>query len=482
MQLERFKHVGIALTIALIAAAGTASSAEPTCSPLDASTPRTLVLALDGVPLRTIRAAQERGAFTGWPEPQPLVSTFPSITNVAFTAILEPFGATPAGGYEVQHFDRERNEIVGGTPFGYHERLYAWRDAFDVTSRTFKSKIKTYTQPRDASLDEFEEAAELLFTSGQELVLAHIGAVDALIHLRGDDASLKLVLELDRRVRLLKHEHLIATGRPLRVVLLSDHGNSAMKIHKAEGLKKSLRKGGLRVVEHLEAPGDVVAPTFGIVSYGALFTFAENAATAGSALASNRSVDLAAWLAGPAEMAVVSGTERAAVRFRQDAAAGGWSIAYDASAGDPLGYRPQLEDLAARGRLSRDGYASADDWFRATAASNYPDGLRRLIQSLTGTWVENYATVVFSLENGYGWGWTAAHVSSKLSGGKLEGTHGALDAVASLGFFLADDPALQPSFAVRSDQALAPLAGARDCFLAVGGEHDPHGGHHPSGM
>ena len=472
------------MLVAFVLAAAAVGAGEPSdaCSTGDPSAPRTLVLALDGVPLRTIRAAQERGAFTGWPEPEALVSTFPSITNVAFTAILKPFGATPAGGYEVQHFDREKNEIVGGTPFGYHERLYAWRDAFDVTSRTFRSKIKTYTQPREAALDEFEEAAELLFTSNQELVLAHLGAIDALIHLRGDEASLKLVLELDRRVRRLKHEHLIATGRPLRVVLLSDHGNSATKIRKADGLKKSLRQGGLRVVEHLEAPGDVVAPTFGIVSYGALFTFAENAAAAGEALAANRSVDLAAWLAGPDEMIVLSASGRAVVRFRQDVAGGGWSIAYDASSGDPLGYRPFLDDLSARGRLSPDGYASEDDWFRATAASHYPDGLGRLIQSLTGTWVDNYATVIFSLENGYGWGWTAAHVSSKLSGGKLEGTHGALDAVASLGFFLADDPGLQPSFAVRSDQALAPLAGARDCFLAVGGENDPHGSHPSSGM
>ena len=473
----------ICVWIAIALAAGAVAAAGPpdACSTSDPAAPRTLVLALDGVPLRTIQAAKARGAFAGWPEPQALVSTFPSITNVAFTAIMQPFGATPAGGYEVQHFDRERNAVVGGTPFGYHERLYAWRDAFDVTSRTFKSKIKTYTRPRQASFDEFEEAADMLFASRKELLLAHLGAVDALIHLRGDDASLKLVLELDRRVRALKHEHLIATGRPLRVVLLSDHGNSAVKIRKAEGLRKALRGAGLRVVEHLEAPGDVVAPTFGLVSYGALFTFAENAAVAGEALARNRAVDLAAWLSGPDEMIVLSSAGRAVVRWRQDMGRAGWSISYDAAEGDPLGFRPLLEQIASRGQLSDDGFAQEDDWFRATTASGYPDALRRLIHSLTGTWVENYATVIFSLEDGFAWGWTAGHVSSRLSGGRLEGTHGGLDAVSSLGFFLTDDPALQPSFAVRSDQALAPLAGSRECFVAVGGE-DQHGAHRPAGM
>ena len=40
--------------------------------------------------------------------PLPLVSTFPSVTNVSFTAMFEPFGIPRALGYEIQHFDRER--------------------------------------------------------------------------------------------------------------------------------------------------------------------------------------------------------------------------------------------------------------------------------------------------------------------------------------------------------------------------------------
>ena len=54
----------------------------------------------------------------------------------------------PAGGYEVAFFDLKQNKVVGSTPFGYEERLFAWRDAFDVTSRTIGSKFKTYTQPK----------------------------------------------------------------------------------------------------------------------------------------------------------------------------------------------------------------------------------------------------------------------------------------------------------------------------------------------
>jgi len=63
--------------------------------------PRTLVLALDGLSYRTFESARTLGAFEGWPEAVPMVSTFPSVTNVAFTALLHRFGAEPAEGYEV---------------------------------------------------------------------------------------------------------------------------------------------------------------------------------------------------------------------------------------------------------------------------------------------------------------------------------------------------------------------------------------------
>ena len=92
------------------------------------------------------------------PDPQPMISTFPSVTNVAFTAILSPFGVDLAGGYEVAFFDLKENKVIGGSPFGYEDRLFAWRDAFDVTSRTVGSKFKTYTRPRKVSLDAVVKA------------------------------------------------------------------------------------------------------------------------------------------------------------------------------------------------------------------------------------------------------------------------------------------------------------------------------------
>jgi len=290
------------------------------------------------------------------------------------------------------------------------------------------------------------------------------------------------LLQLDGRVQEIKDRHLATFDRPLRVVMVSDHGNSAIKIHRAKGIRKALREADLEVVKSLsEEKGQVVAPTFGIVGYGALFMHHEDARTAGEAVVRNPRVDLAAWLTDPKEMLVLSDIGVAVVHWRQSAD-GDWTLSYAPVDGDPLTYEPIVQRLRESGKLDSDGFAHEDDWFRETVSSEYPDGLRRLIHSLTGAYVENYATVIFSLKPGFGWGWTSAHLSSKLSGGRLEGTHGGLDADSSVGFFMTDDPIYQPSGALRAEQALAPFAGMNDCLVVTDDDSRESAGGHAPGM
>jgi len=98
--------------LALFAPAASAAEAAPAAANEE---PRVLVVALDGVPYRLLRQARENGAFEGWPEARPLVSTFPSMTNVAFTAMLTPLGAEPVRGYEIRHYDPDKTTRSGTT-------------------------------------------------------------------------------------------------------------------------------------------------------------------------------------------------------------------------------------------------------------------------------------------------------------------------------------------------------------------------------
>ena len=457
----------ISTTVVFLAALG-ALPAGAACRADRPDRPRTLVLALDGVPLRLVERAREQGAFANWPAPLPLVSTFPSVTNVSFTAMFEPFGIPHALGYEIQHYDRELNEVVGASVVGYDEQVYAWRDMFDVTPRTFGSKLAGYTRPYKKALGELEDARNALLTLERDLVFVHIGGTDSLMHLRGEKPLTRFLVELDGFVEALRKEHLAELGRPLRVVLLSDHGNTSGKIYAAPGIRRSLRRAGLRVVDKLNVPDDVVAATFGLVSYGALFLAdAERAEDAAVAVAGVKAVDVAAWRSGPTEVTVVSGDGEARIRWR--ASEQGREYAYDPRTADALKLIDARDRLEAAGRLDPAGFAPHAAWLEVSVTAEFPDALDRLARSLDGSFVSHTANVLFSLHPGYAWGWRSAHASSWLQGGRLEGTHGGLDRESTLGFFMTDRKADRPAASVvRAERALIEFIDFSSCFTAAG--------------
>ena len=433
----------VALLVGVAAASGGVGAAEA---------PRTLVLALDGIPYRVMLEARAAGAFAEWPEPRPLVAPFPSLTNVSFSAMLAAHGTFAARGYEVQHYDPERNKIVGGNPGHYAGNLFAWREAFDVTGRTVRSKLAAYTIPLRKFRDELRKTEATLLDSRREVVLAHLGSTDALQHLRGDPATLALVRELDPWITGLRERHRAAHGRPLRVMLLSDHGNSLRKIRGVGGIRRRLRDAGLRTVKRLERPDDVVAATFGLVGYGALFTAPDNASRAARAVAGHAQIELAVWREGPDTVAVASAEGLARIRWREGEA--GRELAYFPGEADPLRLRPVLAEMRRDHLVDEEGWAPDADWFDATVEHAYPDPLHRLVEGLTGKHLESHATVLFSLSPGYSWGMRTARASSKLRGGRLEGTHGGLDAESSLGFVMTDDPRFAARPGLRVDDVL----------------------------
>ena len=72
---------------------------------------RRLLLCLDGVPHKLIEHAKGRGLFDRFGAPTRLLSPFPTMTNVALSAML---GASPPAGYESLYFDRGAGELRGG--------------------------------------------------------------------------------------------------------------------------------------------------------------------------------------------------------------------------------------------------------------------------------------------------------------------------------------------------------------------------------
>lgn len=426
--------------------------------PRGPDTPRTLILSFDGVSYDVFQAARAQGAFEGWPQTTPLVSTFPSMTNVSFTAIYAPFGMEPIAGYEMAHYSFEENDVIGGGPVKYSERSYAWRDYYQIMNRTNMSKMGYYFVPRRKSHGTLDKIEEMVLEAPEELMVAHFGSTDVAAHLKGNPVVEEMLVDLAPRIDALVHAHEEKFGRWLRIIMLSDHGNTYEKVSfKSGGIRDRIRDAGFRVTKQLEEPDDVVASAYGLVSYGALYTRPENAERLARVVAGHPIVNVIAWLQGEDEMAVISQDGEATVRWRERD--GRREFSYAPRGGDPLRLASALSRMRGAGVLDDESFASEDDWLEYTVFCEYPDAIRRLADSLDGRFVSNPATVIFSIKQGYGWGLKSAKVGAFLVGGKLEGTHGGLDRESSLGFLLTNDRIPGNRVALRADEALEPWAG-----------------------
>jgi hypothetical protein len=449
--------IAIALVVAAAAARPVAADQLAGEAAEDASgQPRLLVLALDGVPYRLARQVWESGAFEGWPGPRPLVSTFPSMTNVAFTALLTPLGAQPVRGYEVRHYDPRKNKVRGGG-FASKKKSFAWKNLFDRISRGNFAKARIYLTPRAMTRAETDKVAKLVLGSRKEFLLAHVAATDMLMHFRGEEATLEALRQVAESIDELMRRHEEERGRPLRVVLLSDHGNVAGKIEViADPIRAALEAAGLRPSKKLKRSEDVVVAAYGLVGYASFYSDPANAEIIATSLIEVDGVAFSAWLSGEREISVLSAEGLARIRWRD--APAGRRLQYERKQGDPLGLRGALDELEAEGRLDSDGFASREDWFEKTATAEDPDGVGRLADALGGVWVANPATVLAGLQAGYACGVRSVRIGAWFKGGHLEATHGGLDRDSSWGFFMDSLPVEDYPPVLRMDRALALFA------------------------
>lgn len=433
----------------------------PAC-PLDQpGAPRILLLALDGAPLRVIQEAQRRGAFEGWPEVVGMITPYPSMTNVGFTAILAPIGLPSAiEGYEIRRFLIEENRIHGGKS---KASVYPWKDQFHVISSTLGSKLNLYTSPvkaTDKLLDKIEEIAMASFIP--QVILSHIPSTDMTAHLKGEEETIEVVMKVDAMLSRLIPAHREKFGRDLQVILLSDHGNGAEKVWNTNGLRDALRDAGFKFGKKLETPNDIVAPIYGAVNYGPLYLDPSRARDAATAAVGHTSVEVASWVSGNQEITVLSKGQEAVIRWTETD--GVPRYAYETVVGDPLGMKDALTALEAEQELDGEGFASRSAWFEASTDEYYPDAVVRLVNAHVRRWVENPATVLLSLGPRYAWGLATTRLGAGLLGGRQEGTHGGLDRDSSLAFILVNDHELQPKSTVPADQALVPWGYLKECL------------------
>jgi hypothetical protein len=342
------------------------------------SRPRRLLLGLDGVPHKLMEEAHRRGLFNSFRSPSRFLSPFPTMTNVALSAM---FGATPPAGYESLYFDRKARELRGGI------RKYVGRRTPDKVPSSYMDELDyqeplpfeflIYVAPEKVWRADMQRFRERFRVAPQNRdYFAFLKATDGLLHAQGPERLAVALQSLDKILKEIRSY----CGNETEIVMFSDHGMN-LEDNRRVPLASTLRSRGFQVV----------IPAFGLCSYAALYCQNGDLIPEVARVSVELSgVDFAVYK-DAADVVVESARGRA--RIEHEAATD--SYRYVIVTGDPL----QLGSFA-------NTFATHATWFERTAGHHYPNALANIYKSLFTHRVEHTADVLLSMNDGYYYGWS----------------------------------------------------------------------------
>jgi hypothetical protein len=358
---------------------------------------RRLLLCLDGVPYKLIEEAKARGLFSSFNRPTHLLSPFPTMTNVALSAM---FAASPPAGYESLYFDRTAGELRGGI------RKYLGRRTPDKIPSSYMDDLD-YQEPLafefliyvapdrvwQADMRRFHERFRLAPQTRD--YFAFLKGTDGLLHTQGPE-RLNIALEsLDRILNEIQEW----CGNETEIVLFSDHGMN-LEENQRVNLLTGLRSHGVTVLNKLAGNEKraVSVPTFGLCSYAAAYcSRTEDIEAVADVMTEVKGVD---FVVLRDEASVVLKSSRGSARIDQRVRDEIVSYRYLSQEGDPL-------QLASVSNLVGTGEFDSDrSWFDRTKSHKYPDALANVYNSLFAPRVKHTADILISLSDGYYYGWS----------------------------------------------------------------------------
>jgi hypothetical protein len=424
----------MALSPATIALGANAVQEPPPRATSPDGLPTRLVLALDGIPYDVFASAQRSGCFQDFKPAARLVSTFPSLTDVAFSAIA---GTQPPQGYQVMRFDPERNHVVGDTLRSLSSSAHAHVPA-DSRPHSSWHRMLSYVASSREAVHDLRTTREDFLHSDKATFVAYVEESDAVLHVHGRAGAEKFLRRVDAFVRDLEDTVRARTGRSLAIDIVSDHGSTMERGH-AVPLEADLARCGFRRSQRLLGENDVAYSLAGIIASVAIACAPDRAEAVARCVADDAGVDAVTFMRGEAVVVLARGGE-AEVRLVGTQPE---SYSYRVLRGDPLGLG-QLVGITEATPLPADHVVLEEDAFRATSDGPCPDPLRRTWRAFHGA-VNEPTQVLVSLGDGYEAGNGAVRFLAALRG--RAGTHGSLTRLASLGVFASNWTELHDSSA-----------------------------------
>ena len=427
-----------------------------------AARPARLILALDGIAYRDMKALQTGVTYTniwggvlhrkafgseeGYFPVSRVVSTFPSTSDVAWTDI---FGNHPLPGYQRTYFSAAANSLIsynGVTTTVEYERQMDWQvESSFIRSMGYIYSAHTFEYEVHELIKNFWNAR-----TKDGNYYAYMRSSDDAQHL--DRNIFSLLLLLDKQLQDLRARYKALEGRDLQIVILADHGHNHAGSGQRVKIRSFLEKAGYRIAQSIADPKDVVLPTAGIEDWVEIHNSPAETEKLAQLLTHLKGVDvLTARIPDQTNRFLVMNSkgERGVIEWNSAKNA----CRYTTENGDPLNYRPVVEALKGRNLLDADGFAPADAWMAASLTNHYPVALERIARGLTRN-VLNPATILISLDNQYvNAGWLVKE------GSRLEAygsTHGGLDELNSDGILLSN---FKPTQDTSSDRVAGQFDG-----------------------
>lgn len=363
------------------------------------SRPRRLLLCLDGVPHKLIELAKSRGLFTTFGDPTRLLSPFPTMTNVALSAML---GATPPAGYESLYFDRRARELRGGV-----RKYLGWRTPDKIPSSYMDDldyqeplafEFLIYVAPERVWRTDMRRFRESFRLAPQTRdYFAFLKGTDGLLHAQGAQ-RLNVALET---LDVILREISAFCGNETEIVLFSDHGMNLEENQRVD-LVTHLRRKNLKVASRLKNGSRAITiPAFGLCSYAAAYCSDDELIPE----------TVAAVIEVPGvDFAIVRNEDGVRVSSLRGEAfietSGNDAYRYRIMSGDPLDLKAILQSLQESGKIDSAGFVSASDWFEQTNSHRYPNAVVNIYRSLFSARVQHTADILISLRDGYYYGWS----------------------------------------------------------------------------
>lgn len=350
--------------------------------------PRRLLLCLDGVPHKLITDAKQRGLFDAFGPPTRLLSPFPTMTNVALSAM---FDASPPAGYESLYFDKRAGELRGGIKKYLGRRTpdkipSSYMDDLDY-QEPLPFEFLIYVAPEKVWRADMRRFRERFRAAPQDRdYFAFLKATDGLLHAQGPE-RLNVALESLDKILTEIREY---CGDETEIVMFSDHGMNLEENLRVD-LTTQLRRKGFQVGSRLAgSKGRAVSiPAFGLCSYAAVYCGDDAyVPETARAITDIRGVDFVVYR-DALEVVVESACGSARIERNGD------TYRYVNTGGDPL----ELQSLSNE-------FLNESVWFEKTNAHRYPDVVVNLYKSLFANRVTHTADILISLEDGYYYGWS----------------------------------------------------------------------------